>query len=115
MRELDLVRLRHMLDAAREMEALTSGMSRDDFKGDRVVSLAVVRLLEVLGEAASGVSEGLRSRHAKVPWSRMIAMRNRLIHGYYDLDLDIVWSTVSDDIPPLVRMLEDVVRAEGSG
>ena len=87
-------------------------MSRDVFVKDRVVSLAVTRLLEVLGEAANGVSEGLRRRHGSVPWSQMISMRHRLIHGYYDLDLDIIWSTVSEDIPPLVNILEDVIRKE---
>ena len=101
-----------MLDAAREIGTLTADMSRDDFKADRVVSLAVTRLLEVLGEAANGVSEGLRRSHGGVPWSRMISMRHRLIHGYYDLDLDIIWSTVSEDIPPLVHVLEDVIRTE---
>ena len=112
MREPDMVRLRHMLDAASEIGTLTAGMSRDVFTADRVVSLAVTRLLEVLGEAANGVSDEVRGRHVRVPWSQMIAMRNRLIHGYYDLDLDIVWSTVSEDIPPLVRVLEDVIRKE---
>ncbi len=102
-----------MLDAAREIGTLTAGMSRVEFTGDRVVSLAVTRLLEVLGEAANGVSDEVRGRHVGVPWSQMIAMRNRLIHGYYDLDLDIIWSTVSEDIPPLVRLLEDVISAEG--
>ena len=112
MREPDVVRLRHMLDAAREIGTLTTGMSRDVFVKDRVVSLAVTRLLEVLGEAANGVSDDLRRRHGSVPWSRMISMRHRLIHGYYDLDLDIIWSTVSEDIPPLVNILEDVIRKE---
>lgn len=111
MQEPDRVRLLHMLDAARETGALTAGMSRDDFKADRVVSLAVIRLLEVLGEAANSVSEGVRRDHPEVPWSRMISMRHRLIHGYYDTDMDIIWSTVSEDIPPLVRVLEDIVRA----
>jgi uncharacterized protein with HEPN domain len=102
-----------MLDAAREIGTLTAGMSREEFTGDRVVSLAVTRLLEVLGEAANGVSEVVRGRHGGVPWSQMIAMRNRLIHGYYDLDLDIIWSTVSEDVPPLVVLLEDAISAEG--
>jgi uncharacterized protein with HEPN domain len=113
MREPDLVRLRHMLDAAREIGSLTAGMSREGFTSDRVVSLAVIRLLEVLGEAANGVSEDLRARHGVLPWGRMISMWNRLIHGYYDLNLDIIWSTVSEDVPPLVQALEEVIRAEG--
>lgn len=102
-----------MLDAAREIGSLTADMSREGFTSDRVVSLAVIRLLEVLGEAANSVSEDLRARHGAVPWGRMISMRNRLIHGYYDLNLDIIWSTVSGDIPPLVRALAEVIRAEG--
>jgi uncharacterized protein with HEPN domain len=103
-----------MLDAAREIGTLTAGMSRDDFKGDRAVSLAVIRLLEVLGEAANGVSDGVKGTHRGIPWSHMISMRNRLIHGYYDVDLDVVWSTVSEDVPPLVVLLEDVINEEGA-
>ena len=109
----DLVRMRHMLDAASEIGTLTAGMSRGDFKSDRVVSLAVIRLLEVLGEAANGVSDEVRGRLEGVPWSQMISMRNRLIHGYYDLNLDIIWTTVSEDIPPLIHILEDAINVHG--
>lgn len=102
-----------MLDAVREIGTLTAGMSREEFRRDRVVSLAVTRLLEVLGEAANCVSDEVKGIHRGIPWSQMISMRNRLIHGYYDVDLDIIWSTVSEDIPPLVGVLEDVIRTEG--
>ena len=102
-----------MLDAAREIGILTEGMSRDEFKADRAVSLAVIRLLEVLGEAANGVSDPVKGTHRGIPWSQMVSTRNRLIHGYYDVDLDVVWSTVSEDVPPLIPLLEGIIGAEG--
>jgi uncharacterized protein with HEPN domain len=66
----------------------------------------VIRLLEIVGEAASQVSEGYRTKHPDIPWKNMVALRNRLIHGYFDVDLDIVWDTVNTDLPPVVKLLK---------
>ncbi len=71
-----------------------------------MLSLALVRLLEVIGEAARGISPEFREKHAKIPWKQMMGMRNRLIHGYYDINLDIVWETITKDLPPLIAQLE---------
>ncbi len=72
-------------------------------------SLALVRCLEVLGEAASKVSEEVRSRLPGIPFSRMVSTRNRLIHAYFDVDLDVVWKTVTENLPPLVDGLESAI------
>ena len=104
--------LLHMLDHATEALVLTQGRTRADLDSDRLLELALVRLLEIVGEAASRVPRRVRAMYSDIPWPQIVALRNRLIHGYYDLDLDIIWSTVSDDIPPLVRVLEDVIRTE---
>lgn len=101
------MRMRHMLDAAREAVELSRGMGPAELAEDRVLSLALVRLLEVVGEAAGRVSEGTRADHPEVPWSQIVGLRNRLIHGYDSVDLEILSRILSDDIPGLVEALED--------
>jgi uncharacterized protein with HEPN domain len=102
-----------MLDAAREAIAFTAGKGDDDLKTDRVLSLACVRLLEVVGEAASQVSQDFRRHHPEVPWAQIAGMRNRLIHAYFDVDQDVLWETLSGDLPALVTVLEEVLQEEG--
>ena len=108
MRESDAIRLRHVLDAAREAVAFAAGHSRQDLDGDRMLSLSLVRLLEVMGEAAKGVSDDLRNASPNIPWRQMAGMRDRLIHAYFDVNLDAVWRTVTDDLPPLIDQLESM-------
>jgi uncharacterized protein with HEPN domain len=70
----------------------------------------LVRLLEVIGEAARGVSPEFRNSHPDLPWKNMVGMRDRLIHGYYDINLDVVWKTVTEDLPPLISQLEEIIK-----
>ena len=102
----DRLRLQHMLDAGREAVRFTQGKTRDDLDRDRVLALALVKLLEIVGEAASRVTTESQQAHPDIPWRDIVAMRNRLIHGYFDVDLDRVWDTVTDDLPPLLAQLE---------
>jgi uncharacterized protein with HEPN domain len=97
-----------MLDAGREAVRFTRGKTRGDLDRDRVLALALalVKRLEIVGEAASRVTAGSQQAHPDVPWRDIAAMRNRLIHGYFDVDLDRVWDTVTDDLPPLLAQLE---------
>jgi len=108
----DSVRARHMLDAAREILEFTSTTTRRDLDEDRKLGLAVVHLFEIIGEAAAGVTDDFRTANPSIPWSSIIGMRNRLIHGYHDIDLDIVWETVQRDLPALVSSLEDVIDSD---
>ena len=102
----DAIRLRHILDAVREAQGFAASRSRCDLDHDRLLVLALVKDVEIIGEAASRVSAGTRLEWANIPWQDIVAMRHRLIHGYFDIDLDIVWSTVTDDLPPLAAQLE---------
>jgi uncharacterized protein with HEPN domain len=102
----DRVRLDHMLEHAREAITLTRGKSRADLDRDRVLSLALVRLLEIVGEAAGRVSEEVHARHPEIPWPEIIGLRNRLVHGYDAGDYDILWQIINDDLPALVTMVE---------
>ncbi|RDE14688.1 MAG: hypothetical protein C4K48_05660 [Candidatus Thorarchaeota archaeon] len=105
----DKVRIQHMLDAVLEVIEFTHNKVRSDLDNDRKLKHALVRLLEIIGEAAVGMSENIMNKHPDIPWKEMIGMRNRLIHGYFDVDLDIVWQTVTEDIPPLKTLLENLV------
>ena len=108
-----MVRVHHMLDHSREAVEMTRGRIRGDLDRDRLLNLALVRLVEVIGEAASRVPEEFRSRHPQVPWRQTMGMRNRLIHGYDTVNFDILWTIIQEDLPPLIEQLEAIVR-EGS-
>jgi uncharacterized protein with HEPN domain len=98
-----------MLDAARKATALASGKVRDDLDEDDVLQLALTRLVEIIGEASKNVSEGFRSAHPEIPWKPIAGTRDKLIHGYFDVDHDVLWGIISRDLPPLIRQLESLV------
>ena len=108
-RHEDAVRFRHMLDRARQAVAMVRGRTRADLDTDLQLNLSLVRLLEIIGEAAGRVSKEARARYPGIPWPNMIGLRNRLIHGYDRVDFDIVWEIVTRDLPPLVDELERIV------
>jgi uncharacterized protein with HEPN domain len=101
-----------MLDAAREASQFIAGRERADLDRDRMLTLALVKEIEIIGEAASKVSDATRKRCAGIPWAGMTAMRNRLIHGYSTVDLDIVWQTATAELPPLVAALEKCLATD---
>ena len=105
----DTVRLQHMSDAAKKVAAFLQGRSRSDLDSDEKLMLALLRLLEVIGEAAKSVSADFRQRHPKIAWKEIAGTRDRLIHGYFDVDLDIVWQIVTRDLPPLISELDRVI------
>lgn len=102
----DRIRLQHMLDHATEALNMIKGRNREDLDNDRQLNLSLVRLLEIVGEAASRTSEDTRSSHTELPWIQIIGLRNRLIHGYDEVDFDILWTILQEDLPPLVMELE---------
>ena len=105
----DTVRLRHMLDAARKAQDFVRGRARGDLDTNEQLMLALVRLLEVIGEAAKGITPATRQRYPAIAWKDIVGTRDRLIHGYFDVDLDIVWQIVSVDLPSLITELERVI------
>jgi uncharacterized protein with HEPN domain len=98
-----------MRDYAREATDMVQGRTRASLDSDRMLNLALVRLLEILGEAANRVPSEVRSRFAQIPWPQLISLRNRLIHGYDQVDLDIVWQIVARDLPSLLIELEGIL------
>jgi len=111
MRKDDAVRLQHMLDAGREARGFARGRSRSDLDSDRMLVLALVKDLEIVGEAAHQVSEETRAQLPGLPWADIIGMRHRLVHAYFEIDPEILWQTVEQDLPPLVAALEEALRA----
>ena len=102
----DQVRLRHMLDHAREAITLAKSSDLQKVVSDRLLNLALVRLLEIIGEAATRVSQEFRNGHPEIPWRSIVSLRNRLIHGYDEVDFGIMWTIINDDLPSLVGSLE---------
>ena len=107
-------RLRHMLEAAQEALEFTAGKSRDDLDHDRQLVLALLKCIEIIGEAAVHVSSPSRKRMPEIPWQNIIDMRNVLIHVYHDVDVNIVWDTITEDLPPLVEQLKKIVPPQHS-
>ena len=108
----DMVYVCHILDAAHKALLFTQNHTRKEMDTNEMLSLSLVRLLEIIGEAANVVSTDFREKHSHIPWKKMIGLRNRLIHGYFDINLDIIWDTVVEDLPPLVLDLEKIILLE---
>ncbi len=105
----DEVSLRQMLDHAREAAALTVGRSRADLDRERLLLLGLVKLIEIVGEAAKRVSAQTQTKFPQIPWPQIVAMRNRLVHGYDKVDYDRVWTVATEELPPLIEQLSRIV------
>ena len=108
----DRVRLRHMLDAAQEVQQFTAGKTRQDLAEDVLLLRAVSMSIGILGEAASRVSEDYKSAHPDIEWGAIVGMRNFIIHAYFKIDLAIIWDTITENIPPLLEKLEALLADE---
>ena len=107
----DSLRLGDMLAAARDARAFVAGKAERDLAHDRQLTLALLKCLEIIGEAAARVGEGSRAKYPALPWADMVGMRNRLVHVYFDVDLALLWTTVRDDLPGLIAELERILAA----
>lgn len=108
----DDARLRHMLDAAREASDFARSHTASDLASNRLLALGLVKLIEVIGEAATKVTRAFQDAHPEVPWRKIAGMRHVLVHDYDRNDLDVVWETVSNDLPSLVGVLETLVAQD---
>ncbi|HEX7342908.1 MAG TPA: DUF86 domain-containing protein [bacterium] len=101
--------IQDILEAMAEVEEFTAGMRFEDFRQDRKSVNAVVRSLEIIGEASKKLPKKLREKHPEIPWKRMTGMRDKLIHEYFGVDLDMVWEVVRREIPPLRTLMQKVL------
>ena len=85
---------------------------RTNLQRERMLELSLIRLIEVVGEAATRVTPEGQEKYPSIPWSQVVSMRNRLIHGYDQVDLNILWDTIEDDVPPLITELEKILESE---
>jgi uncharacterized protein with HEPN domain len=106
--------MQHMLEAARQAMSFIEGRERADLDTDAQLRLALLRALEVVGEAANRVGPETCAAHPEIPWPKVVGIRNRLIHAYFDVDLDIVWKTATESLPELIPLLEDILGAEAT-
>jgi uncharacterized protein with HEPN domain len=106
MRKDDLIRLRHMYDAACEAIEFTRSRTRSDLEKDRMLVLSLTKDIEIVGEAAYQISLESRQQLKEIPWDDIIGMRHRLVHAYFDINLDILWQTVTSDLPELIALLK---------
>ncbi len=111
----DEIRLRHMLYHAMEAMTMVQGKKRSDLNSDRMMELSLIRLVVIIGEAAARVGTESREKYPSIPWLQIVGMRNRLIHGYDAVDLDVLWYTIIDDLPPLIDELEKILPSEPNG
>jgi uncharacterized protein with HEPN domain len=112
MRKDDTVRLFHMLEAAQEAVSFAENKTRADLNIDRKLVLALVKDIEIIGEAAANVTAERQSELMQIPWNKIVGMRNRLIHAYLEIDLDVLWKTITEDILPLISALEKIVPTD---
>lgn len=105
----DRVRLLHMIEAADEAISFIAGHTPTGLASDRKTLFAVIRCIEIIGEAAARVSDATRNSAPDVPWSAIVGMRNRLVHAYFDVDADLVWKTTSVELPVLKARLQALI------
>ena len=104
-----MVAVQQMRDHGKEAMELAQNRSRADLDLDRMLNLALVRLLEILGEAARRVPDDFRSRYPNVPWRQTTDLRNVLIHDYDTVDFDALWRIIQEHLPPLVQQLQTII------
>ena len=106
MKRDDKVYLHHILDAIELIQEYTRGMSENQFLSNSMAHDAVVRQIEIIGEAAGNVSKEFQEKHDELPWGQMIGIRNKIVHEYFNVNYSIVWDTVKDDLPSLKKSVK---------
>ena len=105
----DWIYLGHMLDMCQKGLDITAHKTRKDYDTDEVLNLALAHIIQVIGEAADNVSDEFREDHPQIPWHEIIGMRHRIVHDYMNVDEDVVWSVVENDLRPLLEVLEKIL------
>lgn len=102
--------LQHILESAIEIQGYIAGMHKRTFIKDRKTQDAVIRRFEIIGEAAKRLTDEVRGQEPTIPWRQIASMRDRLIHEYFSIDLDVVWQTAKKGLPPLIRSVERLLQ-----
>lgn len=110
MKKDETVYLHHILDAIDLIEEYTDGMSENEFLSNSMAHDAVVRQIEIVGEAARNISDEFRLLHSRVPWGKMVGIRKKIIHEYFNVNLSVVWDTVQEDLPALKKIIMSILE-----
>ena len=108
----DVVRLRDMLEAAKKIRQFLAGHNRKSFDDNEMLQLALQHLLQIVGEAAYKVSAGRKAKYPRIPWPLITGMRHHIVHAYSDVDLNVLWVAVTENVPQLISDLENVLDEE---
>ncbi len=108
----DWVYVGHMLDMSLQARDILSGKDRSDYDQEVVLRLALTHLVQVIGEAAQQVSKEFQAAHSQVPWREIIGMRHRIVHDYLNVDEDVVWEVVKDDLPRLASIITNILPSD---
>lgn len=110
MTDRDRIYLEHVLEAISRIQQFVEGMDKKGFESNILIQDAVIRNFEIIGEAAKRLSAAFTGSHPELPWQDMAGMRDKLIHHYLDVDLDVVWMTIEKDIPVLLETIDKMLR-----
>jgi uncharacterized protein with HEPN domain len=104
----DLAFIEHILLCIEKIQEYTKDLTDQDFKNNELIQDAVIRNIEIIGEATKKIAKDLKSQYREIPWKEMSGMRDKLIHDYFGVDVDVVWKTVNEDIPYLKSLIENI-------
>jgi uncharacterized protein with HEPN domain len=110
----DRVYIGHMIDTANKAIGFVANVDREEFDNNELLRLSLTHLLQIIGEAARRVSPDFRAAYPTIPWKAVVGMRSKVVHDYLDVDEDLVWNTVKNDLPPLIVELETIIDSEES-
>jgi uncharacterized protein with HEPN domain len=102
----DNIRIQHIIEAAENIENFISGRCKNDLHNDKLLLLALTRAIEIIGEASARITQETKANMPEIPWAIIVGMRNRLVHAYFDINVDIIWLTATKNVPALVAMLK---------
>jgi uncharacterized protein with HEPN domain len=106
----DKIYLRHILDAVADIEKFINGVSEEDFSKNREKQYAILRALEIIGEASKNLSDELKAKCPDIDWKNIAGMRDKLIHAYFGVNLPLVWGTVKNDLPQLKKQTQNLLK-----
>ena len=101
--------IKDIIDSINDIETFIKDIDFEEFAGDKKTVNAVIRSIEVIGEAAKKIPKSLKNKHSIIPWKKMAGMRDKLIHEYFGIDVEILWKVAKDELPPLKPLIQEII------